>query len=247
MSKRKQKAPQKRPVVEPAQQLPGHLSVSKFAEILRETTPGDYLNQIRAFQVFHSRDLQRDLDIIIGMINMVEPNLRVGPSTIPDAGNGLFVKTTKILAGEFITGYGGIRMNANFYESNAELVLEHPGLDAYMVELPDGSFLDGRTMFRLGGEAGRWINDRGPDDANCMFILTEKGLVVQAIRDIEPGEELFLNYGKKYWDPPTTKALKLCALCGERALFRCEHCRETNYCSRKCQLMDANMHLDWNS
>lgn len=277
MSRRKQKAPQKR-VLPEAQPSSQHPSVTEFRASLVQSLVeqgiqvGDQedarrllvalgapptidivLNPIappistkyeavRLYEVFHARDVEHSKELVVALTNLVNPHVQVKMSTIANAGYGLFAAQS-ILAGSLVTGYGGILMSHNFYQSNAELLGRFPGMDGYMVELPNGSFLDGRTVFKLGGEAGRWINDS--NTPNCQFVFSDV-LQVRALRDIAVGEELFINYGKHYWgggEESEQKRLKACVYCGKPAQFKCGHCLNTYYCGKSCQLADMDAHM----
>lgn len=158
-----------------------------------------------------------DVSDSIPFINALQRNLEIRPSSIEGAGNGLFTRVA-FANNELVTMYGGIRMSENIYLSNTSVF--PPGLDAYLLETPD-MFIDGRTNFRLAKELGRWIT-HSKNRANCKFIVEgEAGkIAIRATRDIEPGEELFLNYGNNYWTQEEEKRLKLgcCVSCGKKVV-----------------------------
>ncbi len=120
----------------------------------------------------------------------------VKPSNIPGAGCGLFaVKHFK--AGDIITNYGG----SFFIDRNSEYLL----LDEY------GITWDAKHDYDEKTELGRFANDADfkPENFNykfsnnCEFVTCEAmGISPKLIatRDIEIGEEIFVPYGKKYWN-----------------------------------------------
>jgi len=60
----------------------------------------------------------------------------------------------------------------------------------FYFSLDDGRVIDAN----VGGNASRWINHAC--DPNCQADETEEGRVfIEALRDLQPGEELFYDYG----------------------------------------------------
>lgn len=136
------------------------------------------------------------------------PHLEVKPSLIPGAGMGLFT-TKKIKKDRKIGKYRGTS-----YDSHPRLPKERR---PYLVYLGAGGVRDGYQM----NNHMRWINHkkhvkhkirtlaRGvswvhrdpshPDEPNAWLELNEDKVVyVKALRDIQPGEELYIDYG---YDP----------------------------------------------
>jgi SET domain-containing protein len=82
--------------------------------------------------------------------------------------------------------------------------------------------LDGGVVIdpEIGGNEARWINHCC--DPNCETIDENNRIFIYAIRDIEPGEELFYDYALEIDEPITKKSKKLHAcFCGS------PHCRGT--------------------
>jgi uncharacterized protein len=65
----------------------------------------------------------------------------------------------------------------------------------------DGTVIDGN----VGGNSARWINHGC--DPNCETIDDDGAIVVQALRAIAPGDELFIDY-QLIIDGRPTKALR---------------------------------------
>jgi len=72
----------------------------------------------------------------------------------------------------------------------------------------------------IGGNDARWINHSC--DPNCEAIEEDDRIFIYAMRDIEPGEELFYDYAMEIDEPITEKSKKKFAChCGS------SNCRDT--------------------
>lgn len=125
----------------------------------------------------------------------MEKDLVVKKSTIPGAGKGLF--TLKFIAkGKKITEYKG--KVTTWKEVN-----HHDGLNAYIYYVNKNHVIDGSSST---ANLARYINDaKGCETAerpknNCYFVNKGLRVFIEAKRDIEAGSELFVGYGKEYWD-----------------------------------------------
>jgi len=131
-----------------------------------------------------------------------EDHLEVKPSTIPNAGNGLF--TTKFIPKSTpICHYTGYR---HHYQSQKRLLNR-----AYVIKLQNGypkhdrrndGFVDALPTLNV---KARFMNDiQNEDQYNVKFEHVQSPEIwhcpVVSLRDIEAGEELFLNYGPRYWN-----------------------------------------------
>uniref|UniRef100_M4C385 SET domain-containing protein n=1 Tax=Hyaloperonospora arabidopsidis (strain Emoy2) TaxID=559515 RepID=M4C385_HYAAE len=118
--------------------------------------------------------------------------LEVRESNIPRAGKGLFA-TKRHLKGSVICEYTGVVLHSQ----EAAWKLKDK---SYLMKLGDGKYVD---TLHCPHVLARYINDcRGrfggfnvhfdkrPDDNKANVV---------AMRDIEPGEELYVNYGRLYW------------------------------------------------
>lgn len=119
--------------------------------------------------------------------------LYIAESLIPGAGKGLF-PTAEIKRGEVILQVKGPRYTV------AEIEANHSEND-YLLELNDGS----GDCIEVIGEA-RYANDaRGINSVpgsynNAQFCSAEDhSMFLQATRNIKPGQEIYVNYGKNYW------------------------------------------------
>ena len=130
-----------------------------------------------------------------------EASLKVAPSTIEGAGNGLFA-TAPIPKGAIVCNYTGYR---HHYQSQKRLKDR-----AYILKLQNGwpkhdrkndGFVDALPTRDV---LARFIKDiRIEEECNVKFEhIQEPGIwhcPVVAQRDIAAGEELFISYGPRYW------------------------------------------------
>lgn len=188
--------------------------------------------------LYYKSDLQRFSRELIAFINagarLNELGLRVDPSNIPGAGNGLFA-TRGFNANQFITQYGGYYATADFFE-----ILDLPAEAAtreYLITIPPehgGGIRDALVGFRLC-DMGRWSNHTSADKANVYTEVIPNShppaFQLVTLREIQAGEELVWDYGNKMQFGSIQ-----CSIC-ERlsALSMCSAC-EMPICGRVCQL-----------
>ena len=104
-------------------------------------------------------------------------------------------------------------------------------------------------------EAGRWANSslEGADNAEIVYdddeTLTEPVMRIVAIKPINAGEEILVNYGEPFREGIREKLLRKsqeepakrvkntdkCISCGMMALFREETSRTRVFCNETCQ------------
>jgi uncharacterized protein len=102
-------------------------------------------------------------------------------------GKGVFALST-IPAGETIIEYTGERI------SWKEALRRHPHDPAqpnhtFYFHIDDQHVIDAN----VGGNAARWINHAC--DTNCEADEVDGRIFIKALRDVQPGEELFYDYG----------------------------------------------------
>ena len=120
--------------------------------------------------------------------------LRVGPSTIEGAGDGLFV-TRAHRAGDMLCVYRGTALTLakvlKMSVSDRDYTVGGFGLNLHIDAKPHPHIV------------ARFINDnfRVPGASNAKFvkIKQDKCALVVATRDLAAGEEIFISYGDGYW------------------------------------------------
>ena len=115
---------------------------------------------------------------------MREHRFRLGRSK-PGMGLGLFTREA-IEAGEFVIEYSGKRIPT---------ILADRLTTKYLFEIDETWTIDGSDRSNLA----RYVNHSCMP--NCEAEITEDDRIIfSAIRDIEIGEELTLDYGEEYFD-----------------------------------------------
>ena len=87
---------------------------------------------------------------------------------------------------------------------------------------------DGSDISTKGTYTTTWLTRN-----NAVFNVHRNVCYVQAVRDIEPGQEVTVAYGERYWGQFTTS----CHGCGTWGSVskKCARCLKVHYCSRTCQ------------
>ena len=122
-------------------------------------------------------------------------SLFIQKSTLPGAGNGLFTKEA-IKKGTRIIEYVGKKTTWQKV-SNGRI------FNAYVFFISPDLVIDARTRMN---SLGRYANDaRGLQKVkginnNCIYTLEDDKVYVDAIKNIPAGGEIFVPYGKEYWD-----------------------------------------------
>ncbi len=130
-----------------------------------------------------------------GIPHQEEDYLYTAPSSLPDAGLGLFT-AIPLYKDEVIAIFHGERLSAREASDRAA-----QGLDRYFMELPDGTTLDAMDMEGFA----KFANDAQGSATtvlqnNAKIALDDKGQVcIRAMRRIRVGEEVLCGYGKRYW------------------------------------------------
>ena len=114
----------------------------------------------------------------------------VAESTIQGAGMGLFSKVV-IAPGDTVGHYTGIVLTDD--EVNSP-----PYVDSEYVlwVCKDHNIVGEGPM----ASHARYINHH--DDPNCQIVTSTrwKKARIEAVREIQPGEEIFIDYGPYYWE-----------------------------------------------
>ena len=146
--------------------------------------------------------------------------LYVGNSTIEGAGQGLFAKR-KLPYNSPLGFYFGVPMTEDEYDSLKDGVGRASEYSImYRRTVLDATDENGQPFVDPEGEMFcpfHFMNETNEQQANILFI--EGAVVNQVIcwtkRDIEPGEELFVWYGRdvdRHWTPTTTATSSLSSL-----------------------------------
>jgi SET domain-containing protein len=114
----------------------------------------------------------------------------------PIHGRGAFANR-KIEEGERIAEYVGQRMPWG----DASEDPEDP--HTFLFGLSDGDLVINAA---IDGNDSRWINHSC--DPNCEAVEERKRVFIYALRDIEPGEELFYDYGLQIDEPRSPETEK---------------------------------------
>ena len=128
---------------------------------------------------------------------MTLPNKQfvVKPSTIPDAGKGLFTKEF-IPKGTRIIEYKGKVttwkeiVNGDHFNPYVYYISRNHVIDA----MPDK-----KALARFANDARGLAKIKGIKN-NSKYVMEKKRVFIEAIRDIQAGEEILVPYGKEYWD-----------------------------------------------
>ncbi|MGB0409666.1 MAG: SET domain-containing protein [Opitutales bacterium] len=119
-----------------------------------------------------------------------EEHFEVRSSTIEGAGRGLFAKVA--ISEEDTIGYytGKVMSEEEFHR-------EDRPFNAYILWICRTCIIDGEGE---GSNYTRYINHS--DEPNAFLVVSTRWKTArfEALRDIEPGEEIFFNYGEDYWE-----------------------------------------------
>lgn len=121
-------------------------------------------------------------------------------SQIPDAGQGLFTAIT-IYKNEIIAVFEGeilTNMEANKRAKKGE--------NNYFISMLNGSILDSKKIDCFAKYANDAVGLLGSNFKNNAKIMLDENnrVCLQATRKINSGEEIFCNYGKRYWQHSKT-------------------------------------------
>jgi uncharacterized protein len=136
-------------------------------------------------------------------------NVRLGQSGIH--GTGVFAERA-FAAGETIIEYAGERIS--HLEADQRHVPDSPD-DGHtmMFTLDDATVIDGS----INGNEARFINHCC--EPNCEAVIYEDTVMIDALRPIQPEEELFIDYCLELTDPSLVEAYQ--CRCGS------QNCRGT--------------------
>ncbi|HVG40203.1 MAG TPA: SET domain-containing protein [Chitinophagaceae bacterium] len=125
---------------------------------------------------------------------LLEKYLRIKKSSIPDAGKGLYT-TVFIPKHTLIVEYKG--------RITTWKEVEYDSTNGYIYTVNTKHVIDAKRTLKA---LARYANDalgltrvKGVKN-NCHFLNDGLRVYIESARDIEAGEEILVDYGKKYWD-----------------------------------------------
>jgi hypothetical protein len=125
---------------------------------------------------------------------LLEKQLYVKKSTIPNAGKGLFTKKA-IKKGTLIVEYKGRR-------STWKEVKDEDGKNGYIFFINRNNVIDGlpykKALARYANDARGLVRIKGLLN-NSDYIVDGLKAYIEAKKDIPAGAEIFVDYGKDYW------------------------------------------------
>jgi SET domain-containing protein len=128
-------------------------------------------------------------------MSLLEKQLVIKPSTIPGAGLGLFT-TVFIPKGTRIIQYKG-RI------TTWKDVLNGPEFNAYVYYITRNHVIDAmhfkKSMGRYANDATGVSKTKGISN-NSKYVVEDKKVFMEAVKDIPAGGEILVSYGKEYWD-----------------------------------------------
>ena len=126
---------------------------------------------------------------------LLQNQLHIKESKIPGAGKGLFTKTF-IAKGTRIIEYKG-RI------TTWKKVLEGKDFNGYVYYIKSNYVIDAKTykksMARYSNDARGITRVKGIVN-NSIYVQEGKKVFVDALKDIPAGSEIYVAYGKEYWD-----------------------------------------------
>jgi uncharacterized protein len=127
-------------------------------------------------------------------VHLLNPFLKVKTSTLPGCGKGLFTKIL-IPKGIIITEHTGKITSFKSIDPEDD--------NPYLFYVSGNHVIDGRDQ---QDSLARFVNDaRGHKRIagftnNSKYVVIGKRVFITAIKDILPKEEIFVGYGKEYWE-----------------------------------------------
>lgn len=128
---------------------------------------------------------------------LLEKELMVKRSSIPDSGKGLFTKVF-IPKGTPIVEYKGKKTTWKDVDHNN-------GKNGYIYYINRNYVIDASSYKKA---LGRYANDakglkrvKGVQN-NCVYVYRKEkdGVFIESAKDIPPNSEILVKYGKEYWD-----------------------------------------------
>ena len=126
---------------------------------------------------------------------LLEKHLVVKDSGIPNSGKGLFTKID-IAKGTRIVEYKG--RITTWKEADID-----EGRNAYLFRVKSYHTIDARptlkNLARYANDAKGFQKIKGLRN-NCVYVIDGLQVYIESVKDIAAGDEIFVDYGKEYWD-----------------------------------------------
>jgi SET domain-containing protein len=123
-----------------------------------------------------------------------EKHLQIRKSKLPGAGKGLFTREF-IAKGTRITEYKG-------RSQKWKVVKDQDGYNGYLMYINRNVVINGekslKTWARYANDAKGLTKVEGLRN-NAEYISEGPRCFLDALRDIQPGEEILAGYGREYW------------------------------------------------
>ena len=129
---------------------------------------------------------------ICGVYNSTCCLLRVGLSTIPNAGSGVFINSN-ISKDTYITEYSGDLISAEIFEL---LSIEEKRY-CFRISTNPTKYLKGISTIKDGKGFGSLVNTY-PNNNNSTFVVYNKKVYLKTLKDLVNGSELFVSYHADY-------------------------------------------------
>ncbi|MBC7849873.1 MAG: SET domain-containing protein-lysine N-methyltransferase [Chitinophagaceae bacterium] len=124
-----------------------------------------------------------------------QKSLFVKKSSLPEAGKGLFTKTS-IKKGTPIVEYKG-------KITTWKEVQHDEGKNGYIYYITRNLVIDAgkyRSALARYANDARGLKRINGTRNNAKYVEKGRQVFITATKDIQPGEEIFVGYGKEYWD-----------------------------------------------
>jgi uncharacterized protein len=125
---------------------------------------------------------------------LLEQQLEVKKSTLPEAGLGLFTKES-ISKGSRIVEYKGKRTTWKEVENDYK--------NGYIYTIDSKHVIDAKTykkaLARYANDARGMVRRKGITN-NAKYVVDGWNVFIEAIKDIAAGSEILVSYGQEYWD-----------------------------------------------
>lgn len=126
---------------------------------------------------------------------LLEKELYVQPSTLTGAGNGLFA-SVPIKKGTRIVEYKGKK-------TTWKEVVDSGVFNGYVYYIKRNHVIDAKNykkaLARFANDA-RGLTRRKGITNNTMYVQENGRVFIESTKNIEAGGEIFVAYGKDYWD-----------------------------------------------